>query len=102
MLVSVVQNKVFLSEAEAHQCIWASIANWRGGPGKNVEIDILQGNRNRDIKKMIKEMGSNKTDKAIERSSRSAGGIRQTVQNFDHQMNRHVHSSSHSHRSSTN
>ena len=46
------------------ECIWASTANWRGGPGKNVEIDILQENRNCDIKKEIKVMGANKTDKA--------------------------------------
>ena len=100
MLISIVQNDIFLLEAQAHQCIWASTANWRGGPGKNVEIDILQENRNRDIKKEIQEMGANKTDKAIERSSRASGGMRQTVQNFDHQVNRDVHSSSNSHRSS--
>lgn len=65
MLISIVQNEVFVLEAEAYQCIWASTANWRGGPGKNVEIDILQENRNRDIKKEIKLMGANKTNKAI-------------------------------------
>ena len=65
MLISIVQSEVFLLEAEAYQCILASTANWRGGPGKNVEIDILQENRNCDIKKEIKVMGANKTDKAI-------------------------------------
>ena len=45
-------------------------------------------------------MGANKTDNAIERSTRASGGVTQAVQNFDHQMNRDVHSSSHSHRSS--
>ena len=45
-------------------------------------------------------MGANKTDKAIERSSRASGGMRQTVQNFDHQVNRDAHSSSHSNKSS--
>ena len=73
MLISIVQNDIFLLEAQAHQCIWASTVNWRGGPGKNVEIDFLQENRNRDIKKEIQVMGANKTDKAIERSSRASG-----------------------------
>ena len=65
---------MFLSEAEAHQCILSATVNWQGGIGKNNEIDILQENRNRDIKKQIKSMGANKTNAAIERASRSTGG----------------------------
>ena len=63
MLISVIQNMVFLFPAQAHQCTWASTANWKGGAGENIEIDLLQENRNRDLKKMIKGMGANKTDK---------------------------------------
>lgn len=100
MLISVIQNDVFLSEAEAHHCMWASTANWKGGVGKNIEIDLLQENRNKDIKKSIKTMGPNKTDKAIDRSSRASGGERHTVQNFDHQVGKTNPSSSHSHKSS--
>ena len=74
MLINIIQNEVFLSEAEAHQCIWSATVNWQGGIGKNIEIDILQENRNRDIKKQIKSMGANKTNAAIERASRSTGG----------------------------
>ena len=66
MMISVIQNEVLLSEAETHQCMWASFANWKVGPGKNIEIDLLQENRNKDIKKAIKTMGANKTDLAIE------------------------------------
>ena len=72
-LAVIIQNEVFLSEAEAHQCIWSATVNWQGGIGKNIEIDILQENRNRDIKKQIKSMGANKTNAAIERASRSTG-----------------------------
>lgn len=99
MLISIVQNDVFLSEAEAHQCIWASTVNWKGGASKNIEIDLLQENRNKDIKKSIKGMGANKTDKAIENASRAAGGQRKVVENFDVQINRAFSSSSHTHRS---
>ena len=84
MLISVIQNKVFLSEAEAQHCMWVSTANWEAGVGKNIEIDLLQENRNKDIKKAIKAMGPNKTDKAIDRFSRASEGERLTVQNFDH------------------
>ena len=65
---------VFLIDAEAHNCVWASTANWTGGPGRNVEIDLLQENRNKDLKKQIKAMAANKTNKAIDRSIRASGG----------------------------
>ena len=100
MLISIIQNEVFLSDAEAHNCTWASTANWKGGVGKNIEIDLFQENRNRDLKKEIKSMGANKTDKAIDRSSRASGGERQTVENFDNQVNRGIQASSHGHQSS--
>ena len=45
-------------------------------------------------------MGANKTDLAIERASKSCGGERQIIQNFDSQIQRVHHSSMHSHRSS--
>ena len=101
MLISVVQNMVFLSPAQAHQCTWASTANWKGGAGKNIEIDLLQENRDRDLKKMIKGMGANKTDKAIEITSRAVGGSKQIVENFDYMVYRDGHSTSHSHASSS-
>ena len=71
MLINIVQNEVFLSESEAHHCKQSSTANWKRGSAKNLEIGILQENRNKDIKKLIKGMGANKTDKAIERASRT-------------------------------
>jgi len=82
MLINVVQNEVFSSEADAHQCMWASMANWKGGPEKNIKNDLLQENRNKYVKKSIKAMGPNKTDSAITSSSKSCGGERHTVENF--------------------
>ncbi|KAJ7374424.1 hypothetical protein OS493_007530 [Desmophyllum pertusum] len=101
MLISIIQNEVLLSEAEAHQCIWAATVNWKGGIGKNIEIDLLQENRNRDLKKEIRGMGANKTDKAIDRSSRYIGGERKIIENFDNQVRKAVNYSSHTHRSSS-
>ena len=99
MLISTIQNEVFLSEAEAYQCIWASTANWKGGASKNIEIDLLQEVRNKSIKKSIHTMGPNKTDKAIENASRTSGGQQKITENFDAQVNRVKPSSSHTHRS---
>ncbi len=57
MLINVIQNKVFLSEAEAYQCTWAATANWNGGETENMQIDLLQENCNADLKKLIKKHG---------------------------------------------
>ena len=83
MLISDIQNEVLLSPAEAHQCKWAALANWKGGRNKNIEIDLLQENRNKDIKGLIQLMGANKTGKAIDRVSRAAGGVCKIVDVFD-------------------
>ena len=80
------QNEVFLSEAKAQHCMRASTANWKVGSGQNIETDLLQENRNKDIKKLIKVMGANKTDLAIEGSSNSCRGESHTVENSDYQV----------------
>ena len=88
-----------MSEAEAHQCIWASTVNWKGRAGKNIEIDLLQENRNKFLKKSIKSMGPNKTDNAINKSSRGSGWEDKIGENFEVQIKRATQSSPHSHRS---
>ena len=67
MLISTIQNEVLLSTAEAHHCKWAALVNWKGGENKNIQIDLLQENRNKDIKGLIQLMRANKTEKAIQR-----------------------------------
>ena len=101
MFINIMQNEVLLSDAEAYQCTWAATANWSGGKGKNIEIDLLQENRNRDLKKLIKKMGANKKDNAIERVSKAVGGVRKIVENFNAQMCIHPKSTEHGHTSSS-
>ena len=72
--------------------------NWKGGAGHNIEIDLLQENRNKSHKKTIKTMGPNKTDNAIDKSSPASGGEDKIGENFDVQICRATRSSSHSHR----
>ena len=100
MLVTTIQNEVLLSPAKSHQCKWAPLANWKRGDGKNIEIDLLQENRNRDIKGLIGLMGANKTEKAIQRMSQAARGIRKIVDVFENQASVKQKSSAHSHKSS--
>lgn len=101
MLISTVQNEVLLSPREAHQCKWAALANWKGGKDKNIEIDLLQENRNAELKGLIRLMGANKTEKAIGRMSKAVGGIRKVIDVFDEQAVIKPKSSAHSHRSSS-
>ena len=99
MFISILQNEVFLTEAQAHQTRWASTANLRGGLN-NLEIDLLQENLNRVVKKGIKGMGANKTPKAIERLSRAAGGTMKIVKAVDSALGIKAKSSDHSHKTS--
>lgn len=101
MLVNILQSKVLLSAAEAHRCQWAATVNWKGGAGKNIEIDLFQENRNCEMKKLIRAMGANKTDKAITRASKASGGVTKIVEAFEHQVNIHPKSTAHSHKSAT-
>ncbi|CAB4040199.1 Hypothetical predicted protein, partial [Paramuricea clavata] len=87
--------------ADAHQHKWAALANWKGGRNKNIEIVLLQENRNRDISGLIHLMGSNKTEQAIERASRAAGDVRKIVDVFEDQASIKTKLSTHSHKSST-
>ena len=98
MLISILENEVFLTEAQAHQTRWASTANFKGGQN-NLEIHLLQENINCELKKGIKGMGANKTSKEIKRLSMAAGGIMEIVNRFDLAMGIKAKSSLHSHKS---
>ena len=100
MLINILQCEVLLSEAEANHCKWAATVNWKGGSGKNIEIDLFQENRNSEMKKLIKAMGANKSDKAICRASKASGGVSKIVEGFEHQVSMHPKSASHTHKSS--
>ena len=65
MMISVIQNEVFSGRnSSVYVGLYCKLEG--GGAGKNIEIDLLQESRNKDIKKSIKTMGANKSDLAIE------------------------------------
>ena len=101
MFINILQNEVLLSKAEAHRCKWAATVNWKGGSSKNIEIDLFQENRNSEMKKLIRAMGANKTEKAITRASRALGGVSKIVEVYEQQVNIHARSTTHSHKSAT-
>ena len=90
---------VILSEADAHLCMWASTANRKGGVGKNIRINLLQENRNKDIKRPLKQwVLTRKTRQLI--GLVEPLGVKDTVQNFDHQVGKTNPSTTCSHKSS--
>ena len=101
MLINILQVQVLLTEAQAHNCKWAATVNWKGGSWKNLEIDLFQENHNCEMKKLIKAMGANKTEKAINRASKASGGVSEIVQSFESQVKMRAKSSTHSHKSSS-
>ena len=101
MLISTIQNEVLLSTAEAHQCKWAALVNWKGGESKNIEIDLLQENWNKDIKEPIQLIGANKTEKAIQRICKASGGVSKIINVFEDQALIKPKSSMPSHKSSS-
>ena len=54
------------------------------------------------MKKFIKSMGANKTEKAITRASKASGGVLKIVKAYQHQVYIHPKSTTHSHKSSIN
>ena len=66
MFVKILQCEVLLSKADGNRCKWAATVNRKGGSRKNIEMDLLQENRNSEMKKLISPMGANKTEKAID------------------------------------
>ena len=85
MLINILQCEVLLSKAEAHRCKWAATVNWKVGAGKNIEIDLFQENRNCEMKKLIRSMEANKTEKPITRASQAEGGVSKIVDSFKEQ-----------------
>ena len=79
----------------------AALVNWKGGENKNIEIDLWQENRNKDIKGLTQLMGANKTEKAIQRMNKVAGGVSKIINVFEDQALMKPKSSMHSHKSSS-
>ena len=102
MFVNILQCEVLLSKAEANRYKWAATVNWRGGSGKNIEMDLFQENRNSEMKKLIRAMGANKMEKAITRASKASGGVSKIIEAYEHQVSIHPRSTTHSHKSSIN
>lgn len=72
-----------LSPAMRRRVLEGSFVNVRGGVGNNVEADLAQEHSVRNRKDMIRQLGSNKTNKAMLRLTNAADAVATLVTNLD-------------------
>ena len=77
------QTKVTLSPNGAHQVMWHRFVNSRGGMGNNIPCDVYNEHINRLVKYIIQNMGSNLTEKSLQRAARSVSTLHSICQVFD-------------------
>lgn len=85
-----------LSPNLAHQVVWNRFVNVRGGQGKNIPCDLHNEHMNKLLKNVITNMGSNLTDKALNRAARTVTLLDVISQQFDAQSGVPHRTSSHS------
>ncbi len=73
----------------------SSFINMKGGAGNNVESDLVQEHSVRNRKDLIRNLGANKTDKAMKRVTNAADAIATIVHNVDRALNISIQNSRH-------
>ena len=72
-----------------------SFTNCRGGFGNNLESDLVQEHSIRHQKNLIRQLGANKTEAAIKRSTMAAGVIENILEKIDESISVKKKSSRH-------
>ena len=67
----------------AHQVTWNRFVNVRGGAGNNIPCDLFNEHVNKLLKHIIRNMGSNLTESALQRAARSVTTLHQICETFD-------------------
>ena len=75
-----------LPPAEAHSLVWNRTVNTKGGPGKNVAIDLDLEHDNNDLKQLIKNLGPNITEDAVRRISNGQPKSKQMLSCMDREI----------------
>ena len=79
----VLQHTYTLPPRLASQLLWSRFVNTHGRPGKNIPVDLHMEHLNKIAKDAIHFLGSNKTEKAIQRVGRAIGTLSPVLDNFD-------------------
>ncbi len=72
-----------LTPRQSEQLVWCRTINHVGLPGHNIPCDLYLEHLNRLCKDMIDGMGSNKTEKSIQRIGKCVGPIKTILERFD-------------------
>ena len=83
----------------AHQIIHHRFVNLRGGLGNNLPCDLYNEFVNKLLKQIIRNMGSNLTETALQRAAQSVTSLNQICQRFDTQSRVPCRTTAHSTRS---
>ena len=75
-----------LPPAEAHSLTWNRTVNNKGGPGRNVAIDLDLEHDNNDLKQPIKNLGPNVTVDAVRRISNGQQKSKQMLSSMDREI----------------
>ena len=77
------QHTYALSPRLSFQLLWSRCINVHGRQGKNIPADLHMEHLNRLVKDAVKNLGANKTEKAISRVGRALGTIAPVLSKFD-------------------
>ncbi|KAK3755179.1 hypothetical protein QZH41_010699 [Actinostola sp. cb2023] len=83
MLRMISKVKCQLTEQMSVRNIHGRFVNWKGGKGKNCANDLKQEHLVKFTKKLVRGMGAQKTEQAINRATSAAGGLQYITENFD-------------------
>jgi len=77
------QVEAVLSPHLAHHIKWDRFINTRGGKGRNIPCNLHNEHVNKLLKHVIANMGSNMTEEALKRSTRSITTLQMLCHQFD-------------------
>lgn len=93
--------KALLTEKMAHRVLHGQFVNPRGGAGKNYANDLKMEHLIRDNKVILKDLGVNKTLKAVERCSKASYGMKEFSNAYDRECNIPPETTKHTHACTT-
>lgn len=85
-----------LSPRDAERFIWNRTVNNSGGKGKNIPLDLDTEHSNNFLKRAIKNLGPNLTERSVNRICHSEKGVRGLFHTVDTSIQQHLDSGKHS------
>ena len=90
--------KCQMTQQMAARTIHGRFVNWKGGKGGNCPNDLKQEHLVKFTKKLIRGVGAQKTEKAVNRATSAACGLQQIIEQFDKVSNVLPESTAHTYR----